>query len=259
MYQQRQGMGNALHGASGDVEKFVSAAGFAKHVRVLSLGEQDYSFSRRIAELQHQAGNPVQLVASSYLAEHDPSETEVHVNDDAIRFQYTRRSLPDMGGTLFGNISAIKAVGGDVLHSVDATDLTTTLLSQTGPAEFDIIVFPFPRFSLKRSVDPGNSKLLRGFFQSVNKAGVLAQGGVAQLLLLGTQYAEWDTACMAMEAGFELQGSTPLPPHFYQSREMSGKAWTPLNGYLYSFTHIGSRPSVLPAQGPGKGISDPAV
>merc|ERR1712087_1005224 len=133
------------------------------------------------------------------------------------------------------NIQEIKSLGGCILHSVDATDLPGTLLTQVSTGEFDIVVFPFPRYSLKRSVDPGNSQLLRGFFRSVNKAGVLAPGGVVQVLMLGTQYAEWDTACMALEAGFRLQDFVTLPPGFYQSREMSGKAWTPQNGVLYSF------------------------
>jgi len=162
-----------------------------------------------------------------------------------------------MGGALLQNIAAIEALGGTIVHSVDATDLPGTLLTQVSIGEFDVVVFPFPRFSLKRSVDPGNSQLLRSFFRSVNQAGVLALGGVVQLLLLGTQYAEWDTACMAMEAGFELQSFVPLPPDFYQSREMTGKAWTPQNGFLYSFalTHNAAEGDGNPDSSWPEGIS----
>lgn len=43
---------------------------------------------------------------------------------------------------------------GIVLHSVDATDLMNTLVSQGVDGIFDVIVFAFPRASLKRSVEP---------------------------------------------------------------------------------------------------------
>lgn len=240
MYHQRKAGMSECSAARQDMERFVSVSGFASGSSILSIGEQDYSFSLSVAKLQATAGqSPVQLVASSYLAEHDPYEEEVHVKDDALRAQYTRRSLPSMGGALFSNIAAIKALGGVILHSVDATDLPGTLLTQIPFGNqfgtFDIVVFPFPRFSVDRSVNPGNSKLLRNFFRSVRHAGVLAPGGSVQLLLLSTQFAEWDTACVAAEAGFQLDRYEELPQGFYQSREMTGKAWTPVNGMIYIF------------------------
>merc|ERR1719327_1085427 len=112
-----------------------------------------------------------------------------------------------MDGALLKNIEKLEEMGGQALHSVDATDLEGTLRSQDVEGQFDIIVFPFPRASLKRGLDPRNSQLLRSFFRSVNEAELLAPGGTVQLLLLSNQYAEWDTACMGLEAGFELQGS----------------------------------------------------
>jgi len=241
MYVQKQ-LGLAGAGAAdGDIDvakpgmaEFLSVAGFDSGM-VLSIGEQDFSFSRSIAKVQASAGLSTQLVATSYLAEHDPAELEVHVADDGQRAQYTRKSLPSMGGALFKNLEAIKELGGIVLHSVDATDLMNTLVSQGVDGIFDVIVFAFPRASLKRSVEPRNSMLVRKFFHNVMEAGLLAPLGKVELLMLGTQYAEWDVACMAQEEGFELFEYAKLPTGFYQSREMTGKAWTPQNGMLYTF------------------------
>lgn len=81
-----------------------------------------------------------------------------------------------------------------------------------------------------------NSKLLRYFFRSVNDANLLALDGVVELLLLRSQYADWDTACVALEAGFELQRHAPLAEGFYQSREMSGKTWVPKDAEIYVFS-----------------------
>lgn len=218
-----------------DMGVFLSTTGFA-NARVLSLGEQDYSFSLAVAQLQGTVNNlGVRLCASSYLAAHDPEEPEVHVRDDGVRSTYCRKSLPSMEGALELNIAQIEALGGQVLHSVDATDLTGTLLTQNVQGPFDVIVFPFPRASLRRGVDPMNPCLLRNFFRSVNDSRVLAEGGSVQLLLLRTQYPDWDTACVAAEAGFTLTKNASLPDGFYQSREMSGKTWKPKDAEVYVF------------------------
>lgn len=225
MYVQKQ-LGLASQGsvdvddidvAKPGMAEFLSVAGFDGGM-VLSIGEQDFSFSRSIAKVQHSAGLSTQLVATSYLAEHDPTEPEVHVADDGERAQYTRKSLPSMGGALFKNLAAIQELGGICLHSVDATDLNS-LVSQGVDGAFDVVVFAFPRASLKRSVEPRNSLLIRKFFRSVLEAGLLAPLGRVELLMLGTQYAEWDVACMAQEEGFELFEYAKLPNGFYQSRD----------------------------------------
>lgn len=202
---------------------------------VLSLGEQDYSFSLAIALRQMSSTGVVQLVASSYLAAHDPSEIEEHVKDDGLRAHYRRRSLPGMDGALAKHIEAIEDLGGTVLHSVDATDLPGTLMNQCDEGQFDVIVFPFPRASLRRGTDPRNSRLLKGFFWSVADSGLLADGGLVAVLLLRPQFPTWDTNCVAAEAGFVLVEHTPLPPGFYQSREMSGKTWSPKDAEVYVF------------------------
>merc|ERR1712228_109317 len=96
-------------------------------------------------------------------------------------------------------------MGGLVLHSVDATDLRGTLLPQCDGTGYDVIVFPFPRASLIRGIDTRNPKLLRNFFLSVNDVGVLQAGGIIALVLLRSQFADWDTACVALEAGYRLR------------------------------------------------------
>lgn len=215
--------------------------GFAES-RVLVIGEQDYSFSVQLARLQHELRDPEavveaghKLVATSYLAEHDPSEPEIHVSDDGERSTYTRRSLPPMGGMLFTNLKQVAEFGGLALHSVDARNLQGTLLTQRSLDPFDVIIFPFPRASLRRGQDPTNSQLLWGYFKSCKESGLLARGGTVQLIMLASQYAEWDVVCMGLDHGFELCGREELPPGFYQSREMSGKAWSPKNAELYMF------------------------
>jgi len=218
-----------------DLGHFLNTAGFA-HSRVLALGEQDYSFSLGIAKLQQREAGRVSLVATSYLAAHDPEEPEVHVRDDGIRSTYSRKSLPSMEGALEKHISEIESMGGCALHSVDATDLLGTLCMQKPEGVYDVVVFPFPRASLRRGVDPMNPRLLRYFFRSVNEAALLAEGGVVELLLLRSQYADWDTANLALEAGFKLQRHASLPEGFYQSREMSGKTWSPKDAEIYVFS-----------------------
>ncbi|OLQ05153.1 hypothetical protein AK812_SmicGene11710 [Symbiodinium microadriaticum] len=139
-----------------DSSRFVETGGwsqpdeFGEYPTVLTLGEMDYSFSLAVAQLRP-AGSV--LVATSYLAEHDPNEVEVHPSDDGQR----------------------------VLHSVDATNLAGTLQSQGVEGSFHTVVFPFPRYSLSRAPNPNNSRLLRDFFISVIRDGILLDGGYIQI------------------------------------------------------------------------------
>jgi len=223
----------------GTIARFKSCAGF-EDSRVLSLGEQDYSFSLKVARLQVEKHSAARIVATSYLAAHDPEETEVHVKDDGMRAHFSRRSLPSMAGALQKNIDAVLETGAVVLHSVDATNLPETLLNQYNEV-YDLIVFPFPRASLVRGVQPKNPRLLRNFFRSVNEASILAPGGKIGIVLLRTQFADWDTACLALEAGFHLVDHAALPDGFYQGREMSGKifdSWKQIGAEIYMFEKI---------------------
>ncbi|CAK9031656.1 unnamed protein product [Durusdinium trenchii] len=198
---------------------------------ILTLGEMDFSFSLAVARLRP-IGTP--LIASSYLAEHDPSEVEVHPADDGERAAYRRVSLPGMNGALEKNISELNEWGAQVLHSVDATDLEGTLRTQGVEGGFHIIIFPFPRFSLSRAPNPCNSRLLRDFFKSAQD-GMLLEGGLIQLIMLSSQYEDWDVNGMANDVGFRLTSRVQMPPSFYQPREMSGKAWTPSGAELLTF------------------------
>lgn len=90
-----------------DLNLFLSTAAFSKG-RVLTLGEQDYSFSLAVAKVQFQEIGTAQIVATSYLAAHDPEEPEVHVRDDGERTTYSRKSLPSMDGALLTNIAELE-------------------------------------------------------------------------------------------------------------------------------------------------------
>ncbi|CAJ1343479.1 unnamed protein product [Effrenium voratum] len=199
---------------------------------VLTLGEMDFSFSLAVANLRPPGKV---MVATSYLAEHDPSEVEVHPADDGERATYCRKSLPGMAGALNKNISRLRALGAEVLHSVDATNLEGTLRTQGIEGGFHIVVFPFPRYSLSRAPNPCNSRLLRDFFTSVTSGGFLLEGGLIQLVMLSSQYEDWDVNGVASDAQLRLTSRVALPGSFYQPREMSGKAWTPAGAELLTF------------------------
>lgn len=198
---------------------------------ILTLGEMDFSFSLAVARLRPP---DTPLVATSFLAEHDPTEPEVYPSDDGERAAYKRVSLPGMKGALQKNINELKQLGSQVLHSVDATDLQGTLRTQGIEGGFHIVVFPFPRYSLSRAPNPCNSRLLREFFASAMN-GVVLEGGLIQLVMLSSQYEDWDVNGMANDVGMKLTSRVQLPPNFYQPREMSGKPWAPSGAELLTF------------------------
>merc|ERR1712194_910240 len=132
---------------------------------------------------------------------------------------------------------AARTLGAEVVHSVDATDLPGTLMSQTS-GTYNLIVFPFPRASLQRGCVPKNPRVVRNFFRSVNEANILESGGKIGIVLLRSQFAEWDMACLALEAGYHLVDQATLPDGFYQGREMSGKifdSWKQIGAEIYMF------------------------
>lgn len=141
-----------------------------------------------------------------------------------------------MNGALHTNLQGMHELGAVVMHGVDATNLDGTLRSQ-GVEEggFSYVVFPFPRATLSRATEPCNSALLQGFFRSVAEGGFLLPGGLVQMVMLSSQYEEWDVANMAADSGFVLLARAQLPHDFYQSREMSGKPWSPTGAELLNF------------------------
>jgi len=95
---------------------------------------------------------------------------------------------------------------------------------------FDIIVFPFPRSSLKRGLDFRNSTLIQGFFHElrVHRKELVYEMSQVQMICLDNQFAEWDVANIARENGWVLKWRccvdfAAMPG--YQPREISGKAW----------------------------------
>lgn len=199
---------------------------------ILTVGEMDWSFSLAVARLRPRGAH---IVATSHLKRHDPKEPEIHPQDDAERHRYRRFSLPSMGGTLFKNMEEFKDRGGQVVYSVDAMDLEGTLRVKRVEGGFANIIFPLPRATLQRSSDPRNSRLLRNFFLSCRQHGFLLPKGQIQLIMLSSQYEEWDIACMAADAGMYLAARAEMPVDFYQAREVSGKPWVPIGAELLCF------------------------
>jgi len=203
---------------------FWEAAGWADPaLPILSVGEMDFSFSLALARLRTPRST---LVATSYLEAFSPGELERYPEDDAERADFQRHALPAMAGALQQNLSELAELGAEVLHGVDATDLEATLRARRFGGQFGCAVFPFPRATLKRENDPRNSELVRGFLlNAAPGAGLVAADGSVQLVLLGTQYEEWDVAGAAADAGLTLHRRMVFERGFYQPREVSGREW----------------------------------
>eukprot|EP00401_Gymnodinium_catenatum_P075606 CAMPEP_0117546264 /NCGR_PEP_ID=MMETSP0784-20121206/46518_1 /TAXON_ID=39447 /ORGANISM="" /LENGTH=564 /DNA_ID=CAMNT_0005343131 /DNA_START=19 /DNA_END=1713 /DNA_ORIENTATION=+ len=210
---------------------FYSVGRFATS-RVLVLGESDFSFSLRVAQLQRETTGETQLVATSYLAAYNASEPEVCLSR-GVPIWYRKKHLSDNDGALHENLRSLGEMGAQILHEVDAADIDGTLLRRGTPGGFDVISFPFPQAS--PCSDPRNASLIRDFFRSVESSDVLADSGVVQVVLLSTQYAAWDVTYLAFEAGFKVDTRVAFPEYFYQSRLLIGKGWSPRNAHLYVF------------------------
>eukprot|EP00485_Elphidium_margaritaceum_P013116 CAMPEP_0202694576 /NCGR_PEP_ID=MMETSP1385-20130828/8401_1 /ASSEMBLY_ACC=CAM_ASM_000861 /TAXON_ID=933848 /ORGANISM="Elphidium margaritaceum" /LENGTH=697 /DNA_ID=CAMNT_0049350445 /DNA_START=418 /DNA_END=2511 /DNA_ORIENTATION=+ len=210
--------------------------------KILVLGEQDFSFSLAVCNML-QSG--VNVVGTSYLGAYDATSTEPeeHPADDGLRANYFRRTLPSHNNKLEYNLQLLKSSGARVAHSIDATKLLECLSAVQPPlycGPFDIIVFPFPRASLKRGTDFRNSTLIQGFFYELNRnrEKLLYAMSQVQMIILDNQFKEWDIANIAKENGWTLRwrccvNFASLPP--YQPRELSGKAWSPKDARLLVF------------------------
>eukprot|EP00929_Paragymnodinium_shiwhaense_P055111 TRINITY_DN27643_c0_g1_i1.p1 TRINITY_DN27643_c0_g1~~TRINITY_DN27643_c0_g1_i1.p1 ORF type:complete len:620 (-),score=150.30 TRINITY_DN27643_c0_g1_i1:315-2174(-) len=200
---------------------------------ILLLGEMDFSLAWQVAKMRPR-GAP--MIATTHLREHDPNEPEVYPKDDTERAKYRRISLPSMKGASAENIKKLTGHGARIKYKVDATNMEGSLRGAGGvEGGFANIIFGFPRASLQRACDPRNSRLLRNFFLSARQHAFLLPGGMIQLILLGTQYEEWDVACMAADAGMYLADRVELPDDFYTPREVSGKSWSPIGAELMNF------------------------
>lgn len=209
--------------------------------RVLVLGEADFSFSRAMVMWQQRRGK-VSLVATSFLEEHDPAEPEVLLKN-GMPVWHKRVSLSTMDA-LQDNIRHLQEMDVNVVHGVDATNLQRTLLQRGVCGAFDAIVFPFPQASTCSS--PHNAPLVREFFR--NAVGVqhavecdtpLAVNGVVVLIILHAQFATWDVALFAQEAGLRLAARFPWNPAFHQSRNLAGQTWSPEGAEVYVFRRGG--------------------
>ena len=175
------------------------------------------------------------VVGTSYLGAFDANSTEPeeHPADDGERTKYFRKTLPSHNGQLEHNLRLLHSIGASTAHSIDATKLYDNLSANVPPiycGPFDLIVFPFPRASLKRGLDFRNSTLIQGFFHEMRRQRNKLSYPLSQIqmIVLDNQFKEWDVANIAKENGWTLRwrccvdfGALPQ----YQPRELSGKAW----------------------------------
>eukprot|EP01083_Nonionella_stella_P063385 164717_1 len=224
-------------------EKYFSQiSNYVPGSKILILGEQDFSYSLAVCGILQSGLN---LVGTSYLGAFDPNsmEPEEHPADDGLRANYFRNTLPSHDGRLQQNLHLLSSYRAHIAHDIDATKLFESL-TNTNPkvycGPFDIIVFPFPRASLKRGLDFRNSTLIQGFFYEIRmrRSELLYPLSQIQMIVLDNQFKEWDVANIAKENGWTLKwrcsiNFSSLPQ--YQPRELSGKAWNPKTARLLVF------------------------
>lgn len=226
---------------------FMQIANYVNGSRILILGEQDFSYSLAVCNI---LGTGENIICTSYLAAYDilKYEPEEHPADDGERAHYFRKTLPSHNGQLQQNLLTLKSkFNAECIHSIDATKLFNDLqqacvvdgrLVYSGP--FDIIVFPFPRASLRRGCDFRNSTLIQGFFNEirVHKKQLLFEHSQIQLIVLENQFKDWDLENIAKENGWILKWRCMADFNQlfgYQPRELSGKAWSPKDALLLVF------------------------
>jgi len=221
--------------------QFASVCDFRKDESCLTLGEQDFSFTLAVAS---HLGNKV--IGTSYLGAYDPTVPEVNIKllDDGARRFHTQKTLQSMNGDLQRNLDRAMELGVKTFHNVDAMDIEGSLLDRVEGGEllgpFNHCIFPFPRMTLKRGCDPGNSVLLQKFFRSASSERVLLPNGLVQLVMLKNQFREWDVVHLAEEAGFDLRAVADFNfVHIaYQPRDVTGNPInkTALNGKVLMIT-----------------------
>mmetsp|Transcript_26596 Transcript_26596/g.56349 ORF Transcript_26596/g.56349 Transcript_26596/m.56349 type:complete len:583 (+) Transcript_26596:105-1853(+) len=206
--------------------------------RVLILGEADFSFSAAVAAKKHQASGkdgwadgPAAVVATTLFSEYDPMEPEVWLSRGQAVW-YPRRSLSSFGGLLEKHLEVLRAADAEVLYEVDATELAGTLSRRT-IENFDTVVFPFPQAS--PCSDGQNAILIRRFFRNVARVLKDSPNSRVQIMILESQYVDWDIELLAQEANLILDTWLPLPMNIYTIRFLAGKAWRPRNAVFVSF------------------------
>ena len=213
-------------------EHFLKIGNYIKGSKILILGEQDFSYTLSLCNLLNSGDN---IIGTSYLKAYNPmsTEPEQYPSDDGIRANYFRWTLPSHEGVLEYNLMLLKQYNATIGHGIDGTKLYESLNNNNlYNGRFDIIVFPFPRASLKRGLDFRNSTLIQGFFNSVriNKEHILYPNSQIQLIILENQFNEWDITNIAAENGFILKWRSCVDFNLlkgYQPRELSGKKWNP--------------------------------
>ena len=206
-------------------------------LKKLVLGEQDFSFTLSLVKLINDGSN---IIGTSYLDEYNPFSKEKELTayaDDGERSKYVRHTLPSHNGILMRNLDILKYQYNTIIgHGIDATNLYYSLKKKNiYKYKFDIIIFPFPRVNLKRGIEFKNSLLIQGFFNElrINRNYLMNNNGYIHIIVLNTQFYEWDIYNISYENGFILEyclyfDFQMLPE--YGPRDVSGKEWKPKKG-----------------------------
>ena len=155
---------------------------------ILPLGEGDFSFA---AALAIKFGECKNVVATAF-------------DDEAtVDAKYTGAAE---------NVETVRSLGGEVLYSVDATRLSSSVSVRRAASRcrFDRIVFNFPHTGSgikdeARNI-AANQALLRGLFSSVATSGLLSGAGELHLTLKrGRPYDAWQPVVLAKLAGWRVR------------------------------------------------------
>jgi len=164
---------------------------YAPGMRILLLGEGDFSFAAALALLWGDASG---LTATAY-------------DDEAVALNKYVAAAE--------NVETLRSLGAKVAFGVDATRLQAAAIVRQARRGFDRVVFNFPHAGggikdQARNID-ANQQLLRGLFACVCGTGVLAADGELHLTLKrGEPYDSWKAVTLAKLAGLRVKHCTPF-------------------------------------------------
>jgi len=216
-------------------------------MKILVLGEADFSFTLGLALQLNGQGPLSNLVGTSFL-----EKADVPRNLFPPNFQHDprKRTFINENSDVNHNLLKITGLGAHVRFGVDARQIDETLRQGENafcsphalPMKLDRIIFPFPRASLKRTNWNEENQLLRGLFMSSKRE--LTSNGELHLILhtskLGiNQFDMWGVRQLAEACGFVWRSSLPfnfrlLAP--YYPKDVESNRWTPFEASIQIFT-----------------------
>ena len=164
---------------------------YSEGVRVLTVGDGDFSFSLSLARGNKANSKGFSLVATS------------HESEESVLGTYKWSSTI---------LEELRTLGATVMHSIDATCLSKESLDGGRPFDFVLWNFPCICASYSRAADgqtqelEANKELLHKFFRAVQ--GVLSPGGQVHVTHKSIEpFSWWGIEQLGKEAGLEFCGS----------------------------------------------------